>query len=759
MCSLKPRTLGVWDLSLKKTSRLIQSLLVTSVAAVALSACGGGGSSAQNRSPTLSGSLAGTAITGVEYTSQLSASDPDGDTLSWSVSGAPAWLAINPNTGRLSGIPTLSDTGFYSGITVRVSDGSGSASFPFNLEVVANTVTATSISLPESDGPARIAVSLINAADISLSVAYETVDILATANEDYLPANGILVFSPGQRQQFVEIEIIDNVLFEGDKTFELRLASVNPYLATAENSTATITILNDDPMPSLSAVRERIFANEGSTVGVEFELSSASGLDTTFSVSTAGTATVNVDFNLPSSPIVIPAGMLIGTVPLTIFADSIDQFDQATILSLDTVDFARIDENATATEVVIDDWRGTVLIGTTGADEGWAIDIDGAGNLYVVGRTTGSLYGAYDGSSFAGFAERRSRTGALQWGYQAPTFQKLLSDAALDSSDNLVVTGLESTTLAEYFVEKLDAAGLLIWKATIPVDGAGSGLIRSVTIDNSADIIIAGWIGSSFDGNTHYGRGDAILAKFSSSGNLIWARQFGSTGHEEATGVTVDSVGAIYVIGYTFEGDVDGGGEALTADSFIAKYDVNGNQMWIKQYRDLLVDQHPETDVLYLSHLKFSPDGFLYATGATTGTVGDTSFGSTDIPIAKLDLDGQVIWITQVGTSAVDSASAIDFLSDGKLVVGGYTSGAVEGATNTGGRDGLVMLVDETTGDVIWQTQFGSSEDDEVRGLAVSAQDEIFITGVAGGGLFEGEPPVGGRDAVILKIDSAGNLR
>jgi hypothetical protein len=100
-------------------------------------------------------------------------------------------------------------------------------------------------------------------------------------------------------------------------------------------------------------------------------------------------------------------------------------------------------------------------------------------------------------------------------------------------------------------------------------------------------------------------------------------------------------------------------------------YDADGYQVGIRQYRDLLVHQSPELEVLLLSHMKFADDGFLYATGATTGTVGEESFGSTDIPIAKIDLNGQIVGITQVGTTGVDSATTIGFLSDGGLIVGG----------------------------------------------------------------------------------------
>lgn len=81
-----------------------------------------------NDAPAISGSPA----TGVDedsaYSFQPSATDPDGDKLTFNISNKPAWASFNSGTGRLSGTPGNSDVGLYSSITIRVSDGALSAS-------------------------------------------------------------------------------------------------------------------------------------------------------------------------------------------------------------------------------------------------------------------------------------------------------------------------------------------------------------------------------------------------------------------------------------------------------------------------------------------------------------------------------------------------------------------------------------------------------------------------------------------------------
>jgi hypothetical protein len=105
-------------------------------ALVALAGCGGGGDSEQasapatggNSAPTIQGSPSTSVVAGQAYNFQPSASDADGDTLTFSVSNLPAWASFNQSTGRISGTPDAADVATYSNIRVTVSDGEASAS-------------------------------------------------------------------------------------------------------------------------------------------------------------------------------------------------------------------------------------------------------------------------------------------------------------------------------------------------------------------------------------------------------------------------------------------------------------------------------------------------------------------------------------------------------------------------------------------------------------------------------------------------------
>ena len=96
--------------------------------------CGSGGSQSPsgstNSPPTISGTPPATVLAGQAYSFTPSASDPDGDSLTFSVSNQPSWANFDSNSGELSGTPTIGDVGNYSDVSISVSDGQATASLP-----------------------------------------------------------------------------------------------------------------------------------------------------------------------------------------------------------------------------------------------------------------------------------------------------------------------------------------------------------------------------------------------------------------------------------------------------------------------------------------------------------------------------------------------------------------------------------------------------------------------------------------------------
>jgi hypothetical protein len=117
--------------------------VTTSLAAFAIQVKG-----PNNMPPVVSGSPM-TAIKAAQaYSFQPSATDANGDKLTWTIANKPAWATFSTTTGRLSGTPVKANVGSFAGIAIAASDGKASAALPtFAIAVTtdnsAPTITGT----------------------------------------------------------------------------------------------------------------------------------------------------------------------------------------------------------------------------------------------------------------------------------------------------------------------------------------------------------------------------------------------------------------------------------------------------------------------------------------------------------------------------------------------------------------------------------------------------------------------------------------
>ena len=83
-----------------------------------------------NYAPVISGTPVTAVVAGSPYSFRPTATDANGDRLTFSITSKPAWATFSSSTGLLQGTPTALKVGTYSGIRIRVSDGRLSAYLP-----------------------------------------------------------------------------------------------------------------------------------------------------------------------------------------------------------------------------------------------------------------------------------------------------------------------------------------------------------------------------------------------------------------------------------------------------------------------------------------------------------------------------------------------------------------------------------------------------------------------------------------------------
>ena len=392
--------------------------------------------------------------------------------------------------------------------------------------------------------------------------------------------------------------------------------------------------------------------------------------------------------------------------------------------------------------------------GTSSFDSAIGISTSGSANIYVTGRTDGSLLGNSKFGLNDAYLSQYDSSGNQQWVKQLGSSGSDISRGiSIENNLNIYVVGYTDGSLLsnsnlgsnDAYLAKYDASGNQLWVKQF--GSSDTDFAQGISIDISGYVYVAGSTLGSLFGNSSFGDYDAYVAKYDVSGNQIWIEQFGTSDFEYAKGISSDNDGNVYVTGFTYGVLADNSNSGLN-DAYIAKYDASGNQVWIKQFGTSSFDEANE--------ISTDSNGNIYITGYIGGEYIDGEIREKDFFIAKYDKSGNQVWIKQSGASETDEASGVSIDSSGNVFVTGYTEGSLLANSNLGGRDAFVAKYD-ASGNQIWVKQFGTSTVDEAEGISTDSNGNVYVTGSTFGSL-PGNTNLGSFDAFIVGFDTNGNL-
>ncbi len=352
-------------------------------------------------------------------------------------------------------------------------------------------------------------------------------------------------------------------------------------------------------------------------------------------------------------------------------------------------------------------------------DNGTAIGVDSTGNVYVGGQFSGTVdfdpgvgtanrtssgdsdpfIMKFDSAGNFVWAEQFAGTSAGPWA----GFPDSIASLAIDPSGNILATGsftgsidfdpgagvfeLVSSSSLDGFIAKIDSNGNFVWAKQIGTDKVLFS--QGLTTDSAGNVYTTG----SFDGSADFDPNDfgssilssdvnydAFVAKYTSGGNLVWARQFGNDDFVYGNDIAVDGLGNVYTTG-SFERTVDfnpgSGTRRLSSrglsDIFVSKLDASGNYVWARNMGGNQADEATSIDI--------DTHGNVFTTGAFSGTAdfnpgvamfNMTSFGSTDIFVSRLDASGNYVWARQMGGTGEDVAYGLALDNKSNILTTGY---------------------------------------------------------------------------------------
>lgn len=404
-------------------------------------------------------------------------------------------------------------------------------------------------------------------------------------------------------------------------------------------------------------------------------------------------------------------------------------------------------------------WLWAKRAGGTGSDCGTSVALDASGNTYVAGCfSSPTITFGSDTLTNDGFVDiflvKYNANGNVIWAKSAGgTDRDEVWSVAVDASGNACITGeffssiiiFGSDTLtnmswyaADFFLAKYDANGNVLWAKRAGGQSGEEG--THVAIDLSGNVYAVGWFFSpsiTFDSFilTNAGLTNTFIVKYESNGNVLWAKSAGGLGQDCGLSIAVDLSQNVYITGDFGSNTMTIGTFTLTNsgwdDIFTVKYDANGNVLWAKSAGGSNIDLG----------VSIVPDdsGNVYVTGlfsSTSITVGNitlTNAGGIDMFILKYDANGDVLWAKSAGGTGDDRAECVAMVVWGNpFLTGSFNSPTITFDTCTlasAGGSDIFLVKFDASGNVLWAKSAGGTSDDGAFSVAADASGDAYLTG------------------------------
>ena len=315
------------------------------------------------------------------------------------------------------------------------------------------------------------------------------------------------------------------------------------------------------------------------------------------------------------------------------------------------------------------------------------------------------------------------------------SFTSATTTTAADQSGRLTkLSGLNGTPTATFSVNQQASTGT--------TTAAGS------VVDASGNIYVIGNATGDFGNQINQGTQDSYLTKYDSAGHVLWQKLLGSAGTANAYGLALDPSGGVVVTGATTSQVMTTAISNGNNDSFVARYDAQGEQSWIKQIQTLATNQSNAVSV--------DASGNIYIGGSVSGGVigaGQTAQGKGDAYVAKFDSKGKLLAESQFGTSGADSVAATATDASGNLFVASTQNGHAIISKYAGG---------DITSAPTWTQDLGDlAAGGAIGGLTVS-NGKVYVSGatsnanLTGGGATIAQAASGGIDAFVSTLTDNG---
>lgn len=418
--------------------------------------------------------------------------------------------------------------------------------------------------------------------------------------------------------------------------------------------------------------------------------------------------------------------------------------------------------------------------GGTGQDVNPDVDFDSSLRMVVAGQTQSAsdiaTLGAYDtslGGTQDGFVAQYTSGGLLNWStYYGGNGLDAFASVVHDSSGHIYAGGYTESTSGvalnwgaitahqgtlgggrDGMLTRFDSSGTAIWSTYF--GGLGNDEITGVCVASDGSVFATGYTESTTKialNATHHmalsSSTDGFIAKFNSSGTLLWSTYYGGNAHTASVNCAVDSLGSVIIVGHTYAttGIHKLGWDAVydgARDGFLAKLSSAGGWTWGSYYGGTAQELLPgvavdSSDAIYIAGGTDS----LNAASAIAGGVGandTTPNGGTDGFYARFTPLGVRSFGSYYGDTGFDDFHGISVLGTSLFMIGTTdstmniaTAGSLDTSFNGGLFDGMFIVSPTAGGAPTYGMYLGGTSDDYGDGIAARSTNEVALVSTTG---------------------------
>ncbi|WP_374073585.1 delta-60 repeat domain-containing protein [Bdellovibrio bacteriovorus] len=394
----------------------------------------------------------------------------------------------------------------------------------------------------------------------------------------------------------------------------------------------------------------------------------------------------------------------------------------------------------------------TTDIGSTSTDYGNAISLQSDGKIIVVGHSNavgsndfvvvrynsdGSLDTSFNST---GKVSTDIGTGSSEWTKSVI----VLGDGKILTAGSSSSSGSYDFTLARYNTNgSLDTSFNSTGKVSTDIGLSSVDDVLSITIQSDGKVVAVGQ-----SGNT--GAYDFAVARYNTDGTLDTS--FNSTG-KVTTDIGAGSNDSAYTVAIQSDGKIVVAGNSIAAgasDFTLVRYNSNGTLDTSFNSTGKVTTNISTFDFAY--EMALQSDGKILIVGVTEVA------GNIDFVVIRYNTDGSLDTsfnstgkvTTDLSSGSDDYAYAVNIQSDGKILVGGYSTsaGPSDFALVRYNTDGSLDTSFNSTGKVI--TDSGTNSADVIDSLAIQSDGKIVVGGTSGAS--------GTDDFALVRYNNDGSL-